>query len=237
MPPRSLLMLTFICLFVSCSDSEPVEKYEYFKFRKQITPSGKYVIYDYARYGPMAFSSDIYGTELFKVGEKFVEGKGKKINGELSEWLSNDTILIYNFKSDLKQPKDTLPINTTHYRLGDFVVKEIFYKSNASGADTYKFDSVSTTNDSVFLQVVSKKDKRQILRFPLGGTTIQTKSNSITKIEVAGRIYKGIDFVYKNEDGSFSTGLPEIGNTWIEFTPTKQISPKPLKRTKIFWAE
>ena len=235
MPLRFLLVLAIVSLLVSCS--EPVETYEYYKFRRQITPSGKYVIYDYARYGPMAFSSDISGTELFKIGEKFVEGNGKKIDGEISEWLSNDTLLVYDFKSDLAQPKDTLPISTIHYNRGDFIVKTVYYKSNAGYREIYKFDSLSTTNDSILIRVVSDKNKKQFLRYALGGTTIKINANLLTKIEVAGILDKSMDFVYKNKDGSFSTGLPEIRNTWIEFMPTKQISPKTLNKSKIFWEE
>ncbi|HEY0670250.1 MAG TPA: hypothetical protein VGD22_18860 [Sphingobacteriaceae bacterium] len=231
------LILTVLLGILFCSCQGQAEKYEYYRFRKQITPSGKYVIYDYARYGPMAFSSDISGTELFKIDEKFIEGEGKKISGAISEWISNDTLLVYNFKSDLKQPKDTLPIKTEYIELGDFVVKTLFYKSNSGGRAIYNFDSVATSSDSIFVRVLSSKKETQMLAFPLGATTIKTKSDSIVHIEIDGRLTKSMSFVYKNPDGTFTTGLPDIGTTWYDLTPTKNISPTGLTKRKLFWEE
>ena len=202
-----------------------------------MSPSGKYVIYDYARYGPMAFGSDITGTELFEIDQKFVEGEGEKISGAISEWISNDTLLVFNFKSDLKQPKDTLPIKTEYSRLGDFVVKTLFYKSNSGGRDIYDFDSVATSSDSIFVRVLSNKKGKQILGFPLGATTVKIKSDSIIHIEIDGRLIKSMSFVYKNPDGTFTTGLPEVGTTWYDLTPTKNISSKGLAKRKLFWEE
>jgi len=63
----SLFILVAVIMASGCSDEESPEYYE---FSRQITPSGKYVIYRYARYGPMAFSSDVSGTEVFEISEK-----------------------------------------------------------------------------------------------------------------------------------------------------------------------
>ena len=168
---------------------------------------------------------------------KQVEGEGEKISGAISEWISNDTLLVFNFKSDLKQPKDTLPIKTEYSRLGDFVVKTLFYKSNSGGRDIYDFDSVATSSDSIFVRVLSNKKGKQILGFPLGATTVIIKSDSIIHIEIDGRLIKSMSFVYKNPDGTFTTGLPEVGTTWYDLTPTKNISSKGLAKRKLFWEE
>ena len=48
---------------------------------------------------------------------------------------------------------------------------------------------------------------------------------------------KNMDFVYKNFDGTFTRGLPEVGTTLCDLTPTKKISPKGLNKRKIFWEE
>ena len=231
------LILTILLGILFCSCQGQSEKYEYYRFRKQVSPSGKYVIYDYARYGPMAFSSDITGTELFEIDQKFVEGEGEKISGAISEWISNDTLLVFNFKSDLKQPKDTLPIKTEYSRLGDFVVKTLFYKSNSGGRDIYDFDSVATSSDSIFVRVLLNNKEKKVLGFPLGGTSIKTKSDSLVHIEIDGRLNKSMSFVYKNPDGTFTTGLPEVGTTWYDLTPVKNISPTGLTKRKIFWEE
>jgi hypothetical protein len=229
---RLILVVLVIILLASCD--EQVEKYDYYQFRKQITPSGKYVIYDYARYGEMAFSSDISGTELFKIGEKFEEGKGLEINGSISEWISNDTLLVYNFKSELAQPKDTLPIRTEYVKLGDFTAKTIYYKSNSGALRTYEFDSVATTNDSIFFQIVENDKKRHILKFPLGAIIIETKSDSIRLVRVETEITKNMNFVYYNKDGTVTRGLPEVGTISYELKPTKMISSKALNQRKIF---
>jgi hypothetical protein len=227
--------LIILTLFLTACGNEKVEQFEYYRFAKQVTPSGKYVIYDYARFGPMAFSSDILGTELFETNKDFKEGNGIKIEGAISEWLSNDTLLVYNFKSDLKQPKDTLPIKTEFKKLGDFTVKTVYYKSNSGGRAINKFDSVAMTNDSIFIQTIQKENEKKIISFPLGGTTIKATSDSITHIEVNTRLTKNMSFVYKNSDGTFTSGLPGIGTTWYDLTPTKKINPKTLNEKKVFW--
>lgn len=86
-----IVILMSICIISACGGNNN-DKYEYYRFSKQVTPSGKYVIYDYARYGSMAFSSDIGGTELFDIDAEFKERKGRKIDGAISEWLSEDTL-------------------------------------------------------------------------------------------------------------------------------------------------
>ncbi len=232
---RLINILLFLSIILSSCGEGQTEKYEYSRFAKQITPSGKYVIYDYARYGPMAFSSDIIGTEIFKIDEEFKEGRGKEIKGSLSEWISNDTLLVYNFKSNLNQPKDTLPIKTEYSELCDFIVKNVFYKTNSGGRSIFDFDSIATTNDSILIWTVSEKRGRKILKFPLGATTIKTRSDSIFHVSINNRLTKNMSFVYKNPDGSFSSGLPEVGTTWYDLTPIKRISTSGLNERKIFW--
>lgn len=234
---QRLLILIFVILLLS-SCSEQIEKYDYYRFRKQITPSGKYVIYDYARYGAMAFSSDISGTKVFKIDEPFSEKRGEKINGAISEWISNDTLLVFNFKSNLDRPKDTLPTNIKYRKVGDFIVKTVSYgAANFGSRFISDFDSVRTTDDSIFIRLVTDNKKRKALSFPLGETTIKVKYDSIVHISVDARLHKSMDFVYKNKDGSFTSGQPGIGTTWYDLTPTKKISPKGLNKRKIFWEE
>ena len=232
---QRILLLVFIAVFVGSCENEHREEYEYYKFHRQVSPSGQYVIYDYARFGPMAFSSDIAGTEVFRIEEEFAEGKGKNINGSISEWLSNDTLLVYNFKSDLERPKDTLPIKTDFRELGDFTVKTVYYKMNSGGRTILKIDSVGTTNDSIFIRTVSQNESGKFLKFPLGGISVKTKADSVVLITIQNRLTKNMSFVYKNPDGSFTSGLPGIGTTNYELTPTKNISPKEISQKKIFW--
>ncbi len=225
----------FIAVLANACQNEQEEDYQYYKFSRQVSPSGQYVIYNYARFGSMAFSSDIAGTELFKIEDEFKEGKGQNINGSISQWLSNDTLLVYNFNSDLEKPKDTLPIKTDFRELGDFTVKTVYYKSNSGGRTILKIDSVGTTSDSIFIRTISQNESRKVLGFPLGGISVRTIADSIVRLTIQNRLTKNMNFVYKNTDGTFTSGLPGIGTTEYEMTPTRKISPKELIQRKIFW--
>ncbi len=183
----------------------------------------------------MAFSSDITGTELFKVNKPFREGKGESIRGLISEWISNDTLLVYNFKSGSEQPQDTLPMKTEYENIGDFVVKSISYRPNSFSSYTSEFDSVSTTRDSVIIRTVSKKGEKKFISFPLGGTTVLATADSIIHIEISTRLHKSMDFVYKNPDGTFTTNLPHVGTTVYDLNPIKKISPSLIQKKKVFW--
>lgn len=232
---KFILTITFGLLFGSTLAQ--VEQIQYYKFRYQVTPSGRYIICDYARSSTDSNASDVVGIELFKVGQDFIEGHGEKINGELSEWISNDTLLVYDFTSKLMQPKDTFPIKTEFKELGDFVIKTVFYKSNSKGYDRYEFDSVSISNDSILIRTISDKKRHKFMRFPLGATTIRSESDSVALIEVSGKVTKSMNFIYKNPNGTYSTGLPEIGIMYYKFTPRKKILSKELHKRKVLWEE
>ena len=231
---RIAFLLLIILTLSSCFENKE-EKVEYYKFQKQITPSGKFAIYDYGRYGAMAFSSDIVGKELFQIDKEFKEGKGQKIYGAISHWINDDTLLVYDFRSELEQPLDTFPINITYRNLGDFVLKTVNYKSNSGGMNRYEFDSVWTNANSIYLRFFSNSKKKNVRSFPLGSVSIKTNSDSIRSIEIFGELTKHMNFLFKNPDGTLSKNLPGIGTTYYEYTPTKKISPKDLNKEKIFY--
>lgn len=228
----SVVLIFLFSFFFAC---EGDVKHEYERFAKQISPSGKFVIYDYSRPGSMAFSSDISGLRVLKIDMPFREGKGEKIDGAICEWINDDTLLVYNFEADIKQPKDTFPIKTDFKRIGDFTVKTVYYKANSGGRGIYAFDSVSTSHDSIFIRTVSRKGVLEVLSFPLGGTTIRVRGDSIEHIAVDTRLTKDMNFVFKNPDGTFTGDLPGIGTIDYELTPTQKIWPYGLNTRKIFW--
>jgi hypothetical protein len=228
------ILLTLIT-FIIFSCSEKIEQKDYYKFGKQITPSGKFAIYDYARFGAMAFSSDIVGTELFKINEKFEEGNGIDINGQIAEWISNDTLLVYNFKTDLQQLKDTLPIKTEFKNAGDFIVKKIYYKTNHGGGNEYPFDSVWTTDKTINIRFQSNPKKKNFRTFPLGSVCIKTNLDTIKSIDIFEGVSKSMNFTYLNKDGTTTKGLPSIGTTSFHYKPTKTILKNQLNKKKIFW--
>jgi len=44
-----------------------------------------------------------------------------------------------------------------------------------------------------------------------------------------------MSFIYKNQDGTFTKDLPEVGTILYELKPIKKISPSILQEKKIFW--
>jgi len=232
---QTRIVITIIILLTACCcRNEQVKQNEYYEFGRQITPSGKYVIYHYARHGEMAWSSKILGTELFGINENFREGEGIRLGGTISEWISKDTLLVYNFDSELEQPKDTLPIKTDFKKVGDFIVKTVYYKANSWTTVSRNFDSVTITNDSLFVKTIFENGKIEVLRFPLGATIIKSKSDSIVYIADM-RLTKNMDFSRKNPDGTFTEGLPSVGTIWYNLKPKKRISTEGLSERKIFW--
>ena len=209
---------------------------EYYAFSKQITPNGKYAIYNYARYRKMSFSSDIKGMEIFDINKEFKERKGKAINGLIGEWISNDTLLVYCFDFYSGQPKDTLPIKTEFEKINDdFVIKRVSYKANSATRISPKFDSVFIKNDSIIIHRILDKNERKLISFPLGGVKILVKSDTIYKITTT-QLHKTMDFSIKNPDGTYTDDLPQVGTITYEFTPIKKVFIS-KRGEKIFWVE
>jgi hypothetical protein len=219
-------------LFNSCSGQQ--EKAQYYRFSRQLTPSGKYVIYDYAREGKITFFPDVLGTEVFGINQAFEEGQGEGMDGSISQWISDDTLLVYDFTYPLKQPRDTLPIKTQLDKVGDFIVKKVFYKSNSRTGSTYSFDSVYASKDSLFIRLLPQEEGR-LLTLQLGGTHVKVKADSIYAIEIQTRMHKSMDFERTFSDGTTQTGLPRIEVESYYLIPIKKISPSLLPEKKVFW--
>ncbi len=231
---KLFLLLTITFAINSCKNKE--QKKIYNRLAKQITPSGKYIIYDYLR-SAGAFGSDISGREVFAIEEEFIEGKGQKINGHVAEWLNNDTVLVYNLNAYSGQPVDTLPTKIEFSKIGDFTVKTLSYKTNHGGGNDYSFDSVWTTENEIAIKFYSNSKKRNTRIFPLGSVRITTSSDTIKSIEILERISKSMNFRYLNKDGIEFISLPSIGTTWYTYKPTKTILKTHLSKKKIFWVE
>ncbi len=231
---RSFAVLLTGMLLGACG--APGEPPPYYRFRKQLTPSGKYVIHDYARNGWMAFMPDVAGTEVFGVNEAFKEGEGEPIDGSISAWISDDTLLVYDFSYRLKQPGDTLPIKTECTKVGDFTVKTVFYKSNSVLGANEVFDSVYAGRDSIFIRLVAGTE-RSLLALPFGGTHVEVKGDSIYAIEISTIVRKSMDFERTHSDGTTETGLPRIEVAGYFLTPLRKISPAVLPEKRVFRSE
>ena len=228
----------FIILILFASSCVPNEnELKYNEFAIQKSPNGNYNIIKYRRSGAMAFSSDIIGTELFEVNKEFKEGKGRRINGIVSEWISNDTLLVYNFNTNLDQPKDTFPIKTQIDKFNDLVIKTEYYRPNSWGGNTYSFDSIWTNNHGVSIKFKYTDTKFNVRTYPYGAVTITSKDKIIESVEAFAGIRKSMNFVYKNPDGTFSTNLPGIGLTTNNYKPIRKIDIRELEKSKIFYQE
>lgn len=252
------IFIFFILSFVFYSCNTEQKSFQYYTFKKQITPSGKYVIYEYARNGEMSFGSSILGTRVFKIDEKFSEDKGISINGGIQEWISDDTLLLTRNLNTPYNLKDTLPIDISYQKVGDFLVKNLTYNYYSSGSSIeFVFDSVYTTNDSIFIkieknsltkamqyyQIEKFKHVYNYLKFlenkkfssPLGNIYIKTKKDTIDYIEVSTISINHMTADNKQNDGSTNYGLPGNTNITIIFIPNKNILTKGLNKRKIFW--
>lgn len=229
---RLLAILIMGMLFNCCRWQQ--EKAQYYRFSRQLTPSGKYVIYNYAREGKIAFFPDVSGTEVFGISQAFEEGQGERIDGSISQWISDDTLLVYDFTYPMKQPRDTLPIKTQLDKVGDFIVKTVFYKSNSTTNSNYSFDSVYASKDSLFIRLFPQEEG-MLLALPLGGTHVNVKDDSIYTIEIQTRVHKSMDFERTFSDGTTQAGLPRIQVEGYHLIPINKISPTLLPEKKVFW--
>ncbi|SDH45160.1 hypothetical protein SAMN04487996_1387 [Dyadobacter soli] len=72
----TIILIFVIGIFYFFNHREYLDKSEYYELTRQLTPDKKYYIYHYARYGGMAFSSDITGYRLLEKEERFAENAG-----------------------------------------------------------------------------------------------------------------------------------------------------------------
>ena len=61
-------------------------------------------------------------TKIFEKDEKFDINKGFRIEGNIDEWISNDTLTINRFDNKVTQPKDTLT-KISYEKFGNLVLK------------------------------------------------------------------------------------------------------------------
>jgi len=173
--------------------------------------------------------------KYLRLVKKFEERGGTKIEGSFGEWLSKDTLLVYDFRTEKEDQTDTLPIKTTYTRIADFTVKTLFYHSIGGGSDRRTFDAVETTSDSIFLRSEAEFNQIETLKYPLGAVTIKTREGAIRKITVERP--PGLRLNCSNEGTDSAACYPHITTGGIELTPTHRISPNGLNRRRIFWDE
>lgn len=227
------LLIILIVSISSCIDQNKNEQYDYYHLTRQITPNERYYLYDYARYGAMAFSSDISGTELFNMNQSFNEGEGIRIPGIIGGWISKDTLLVYDFKSNLEQPQDTLPIKIEYQKIKDIVLKIENYKLNSAGRSPFKFDSLSICTNSIKIFGIGKNKLNKIFR--LGSVVARGKGDTLSRIDIAV-LEKDMDFVRMDKYGNNLTNQPGVGMNHFEFTPNTKINLESISNIGLYKA-
>ena len=226
---KKIISLLFL---ISCNPFEITEK-DITDLEIQTSPNGNYKIYNYT-IGMGAMGDDFTITKIFEKDEKFDINKGFRIEGNIDEWISNDTLTINRFDNKVTQPKDTLT-KISYEKFGNLVLKIKNHGAvNSSKINEYNFEDFKIDNKKITfygIQRVIGDDIGNIKSFKLGNINYFYNKDSLVSINTSV-IYKTMNFIYHNDNGTFSENLPEIGIKNIRFIPKKKISILKLKKTK-----
>lgn len=210
---KVLQIITLFFLFISCSDIK--ERINYNELKRQLTPDRKSFIYEYSRFGQMAFSSDIEGIQIMSIKDTFQEKFGYLVPGYIGEWISNDSLLIYVYNFDHKQIDSIKGANYETYN--GISIKLVTNNSNTAGRGLYTFDSVKIFENKMYLYNVDGNSKTNMV-FPLGPITLYESADTIQSIHIT-----------KND-----TINNLISTTTYEFAATKKMYSKTLGIIGIF---
>jgi hypothetical protein len=207
---KQILGIILITVITSClSNSEKKEiKYDYLLAQKSL--DGKYMIYKYYRPGSMAFSREIYGTQIQKVDNGFRENGGINVKGDLIKFIGIDTKEIYRKKLG-QQPTDTIPI-IKYEKAYDLTLKVLEYDGhNGQNSRELYFDYLLVTDRNIqFIGVKSGLGKEfNDMVINLGSVELETNSDTITKISYK-TIQVSMNGRKKYKDGTFNENLPSI---------------------------
>lgn len=176
------LLVAISCLLHSCAPSEEKLTREDFEYvNRQLSPNGKFYIYDYSKWGPMAWSLETKGTLLLKKNERFALDAGEVIDGEVAAWLSPDTLLVF------KQVKengllDLAPQGITFKNYDGLVIKTERYLTGGGGSGYLDCDSVEFGKLSITLHGIN--DEVKTIKYPMGHITTTTYLGMVDKIHV-----------------------------------------------------
>jgi len=217
---KNATLMFLILTLVSCSNDT---KRSYAYIYEQKSPNEEYSIFHFQRFGMMAFGSDVVGTRIMQKGEKFSERKGKFLNGDVKQWISEDTLEIYRFKNMDKyiNPKDTFQ-KVLFEKIYNLTLRVIENDAiNSFTSEEWYFDSLSISSRKItFFGLKNKRDEssfEESRSFELGNFKI---NHSYIKHYY---IRKSMDATYLNKDGTRTIGLPKIEKVQVYFYPTKFI--------------
>jgi len=196
---------------------EPQEEFD--SFWAQSTINSEYNIFQYSISGNYKKKE----TRIIKATDEFSTLKGLNISEyEIGHWISQDTLLLYNYISKSGQPKDTLPENIEYKNFEDIVLRVETFRTNSWGRNPLKFKSYTIKENEIKIHGISHKLFKETETFPLGATFFRMEGKKLNRIDI-NTLDRNMMFVYKQPDGEFKGGLPGVGITIFEFTPEEDL--------------
>lgn len=218
---------------ISCNNPFEVTEKDIISKEIQISPDSKYAIYNYC-IGMGAMGDDICKTKIFEKNQEFNLEDGYDINGQIGEWISNDTLSVYRFDNNLSQPKDTLT-KISYEKFKDLTLKIKKHGAiNSSILNDYKFKDFKIVNNKIIFNEIEHEfdsDLNKTVQYNLGNITFVEENDSLKSINIY-TVTKSMNFTYHNSDGTFTDNLPEIGAKIIRFIPKNKLLIKNIKNTK-----
>ena len=233
---KKLLLIFPLLFLINCKDKslrEIKEENNYYSFKKQTSPNGKYEIYNYCQSGTFAFSSDICRSIILGYEESFSKNSGYNINGRINCW-KNDTLIINRFDSSSNQPKDTIT-RITFEKYKDLTLKILNYGSvNSSGMKEYSFENANLNDKRICLNNIEQimgEDIGNKKCFDIGNFDIVNTKDSLKEI-VVEKVVKSMNFTMTNPDGTYTRNLPEISVLNLHFKSRHKIKPIDTKKMR-----
>jgi len=221
--------MIFISSCLSNSEKKEI-KYDYLLAQKSL--DGKYMIYSYYRLGAMAFSGEIYETQIQKIDDDFIENTGINLNGDLIKYIGIDTLEIYRKRLG-QQPTDTIP-NIKYEKAYGLTLKVLeFDGHNGGNSRKLYFDNLIISNRTIkFKGVKSGLGKKfDDIEVNLGSVELETRSDTIAKISYK-TIQASMNGRKKNTDGTFRENLPSIKRVVNDFIPNVKLEIKDFENRK-----
>lgn len=182
---KTLVCLSFLLagVFNSCHlfEEEKLTAGSFEYLYRQITPDGRFYIYDYSIWGPMAWSLETRGLILLKKDEPFDLDAGEKIDGLIAGWLSRDSLLVYRYKKGAAA-EDTGPLEISYKKYDGLVLKTETYSAGGAGAGYLNCDSVEFGEFYIRLHGVNQAEKT--VTYPLGPISVTVDNGMVQKIHV-----------------------------------------------------
>ncbi|AOM77698.1 hypothetical protein BFS30_11265 [Pedobacter steynii] len=204
-------------------EEEKLTEESFVYLNRQITPNGKFYIYDYSIWGPMAWSLETRGTVLLGKDKPFDPGAAEVIDGSVAKWISYDSLLVYSYKKGAKA-KDTLPLNVSYKKYDGLIIKTETYAPGGGGAGYLSCDSVEF--GKLYIRLHGVNQPKKTVTYPLGPISVTIINGLVEKIHVE-RFSKYNEYV----SDPLATGLEADNYT---YTLTKPINAKLFDRPGIY---